>query len=115
MNRLSTEPWEIPRLERKTRTLELSRTGHSLRSRLSRRPLELRPACQRILAGRVLNGNGVPIAGLYACGNDMTSPMRGIYPGAGITIGPAIVFAYRAVNSIVQSTHQGQTAAASGA
>ncbi|WGD51215.1 FAD-dependent oxidoreductase [Bradyrhizobium sp. CB1650] len=63
--------------------------------------------------GRVLNGNGVPIAGLYACGNDMTSPMRGIYPGAGITIGPAIVFAYRAVNSIVQSTHQGQTAAAS--
>ncbi|SFI63494.1 FAD-dependent oxidoreductase [Bradyrhizobium sp. Gha] len=62
--------------------------------------------------GQVLNGNGAPIAGLYACGNDMTSPMRGIYPGAGITIGPAIVFAYRAVDSIVRSARQGQPAAA---
>ncbi|MGL3104223.1 FAD-dependent oxidoreductase [Bradyrhizobium sp. BR 1432] len=53
--------------------------------------------------GKVLDRNGWPISGLYACGNDMTSPMRGIYPGAGITIGPAIVFAYRAVNSIVLS------------
>lgn len=65
--------------------------------------------------GQVLNGNGAPIAGLYACGNDMTSPMRGIYPGAGITIGPAIVFAYRAVDSIVRSARQEQLAAASGA
>ncbi|MGY3342651.1 MULTISPECIES: FAD-dependent oxidoreductase [unclassified Bradyrhizobium] len=63
--------------------------------------------------GQVLNGNGAPIAGLYACGNDMTSPMRGIYPGAGITIGPAIVFAYRAVDSVVRSARQGQPAAAS--
>ncbi|MET4607737.1 putative oxidoreductase [Bradyrhizobium sp. JR4.1] len=45
--------------------------------------------------GQLLDGQGRPTAGLYACGNDMTSPMRGIYPGAGITIGPAIVFAYR--------------------
>ncbi|MCK1531558.1 FAD-dependent oxidoreductase [Bradyrhizobium sp. 160] len=63
--------------------------------------------------GKVLDENGRPIMGLYACGNDMTSPMRGIYPGAGITIGPAIVFAYRAVNSILLSAHQGQKAAAS--
>jgi 3-oxosteroid 1-dehydrogenase len=53
--------------------------------------------------GRVLSENGQPIEGLFAAGNDMTSPMRGIYPGAGITIGPAIVFAYRAVNAIVQA------------
>ncbi|MGX9182231.1 FAD-binding protein [Mesorhizobium sp. BHbdii] len=46
---------------------------------------------------------GNPIAGFYACGNDMTSPMRGLYPGAGITIGPAIVFAYRAAMSVNQS------------
>lgn len=49
---------------------------------------------------RVLDTTGKPIAGLYACGNDMTSPMRGLYPGAGITIGPAIVFAYRAAMSL---------------
>ncbi|MGX5805387.1 FAD-dependent oxidoreductase [Bradyrhizobium sp. Arg314] len=49
---------------------------------------------------RVLDKSGHPIAGLYACGNDMTSPMRGLYPGAGITIGPAIVFAYRAAMSV---------------
>ncbi|MEQ1954701.1 FAD-dependent oxidoreductase [Mesorhizobium sp. CN2-181] len=48
---------------------------------------------------RVLDKNGKPIAGLYACGNDTTSLMRGLYPGAGITIGPAIVFAYRAVTN----------------
>ncbi len=42
--------------------------------------------------GRVLNADGAPIAGLFACGNDMASIMRGTYPGPGITIGPAMVF-----------------------
>jgi len=46
--------------------------------------------------GRVLSENGEPIAGLYVCGNDMASIMRGHYPGPGITLGPALVFAYRA-------------------
>lgn len=46
---------------------------------------------------RVLRADQSAIAGLYACGNDATSLMAGIYPGAGITIGPGIVFAYRAV------------------
>ncbi len=45
---------------------------------------------------RVLGGEGQPIAGLYACGNDMASVMGGSYPGPGTTLGPAIVFAYRA-------------------
>jgi len=45
---------------------------------------------------RVLNGDGAPIRGLYACGNDMASVMGGSYPGPGTTLGPAIVFAYRA-------------------
>ncbi len=49
---------------------------------------------------RVLRGDGTPIAGLYACGNDATSLMRGLYPGAGITIGPGIVFAYRAAKAM---------------
>jgi len=46
---------------------------------------------------RVLDAEGRPIAGLYACGNDMASIMSGAYPGPGTTLGPATVFAYRAV------------------
>lgn len=45
---------------------------------------------------RVLDEGGNVIDGLYACGNDMSSIMRGRYPGPGITLGPAMVFAYRA-------------------
>ncbi|EDP64202.1 putative dehydrogenase [alpha proteobacterium BAL199] len=43
---------------------------------------------------RVLDGDGAPVPGLYACGNDMDSMMAGIYPGPGITIGPAMTFAW---------------------
>jgi succinate dehydrogenase/fumarate reductase flavoprotein subunit len=46
--------------------------------------------------GRVLTATGEPIAGLFVAGNDMASIMRGHYPGPGITLGPALVFAYRA-------------------
>jgi succinate dehydrogenase/fumarate reductase flavoprotein subunit len=53
--------------------------------------------------GRVLSANGAPIAGLYACGNDMASIMRGHYPGPGITLGPGMVFAYRAAMSIAKA------------
>ena len=48
------------------------------------------------IRARVLDERGVPIAGLYACGADMSSVMRGNYPGAGSTIGPAMAFAYLA-------------------
>ena len=44
--------------------------------------------------GQVLDQAGTPIPGLFACGNDMTSMMAGVYPGPGVTIGPAIVFAH---------------------
>ena len=47
---------------------------------------------------RVLGVNDQPIGGLYACGNEAASIMGGTYPGPGITVGPAITFAYRAVN-----------------
>lgn len=46
---------------------------------------------------RVTDERGHPIPGLYACGNDMASVMRGAYPAPGITIGPGLVFAYRAM------------------
>jgi len=44
----------------------------------------------------VLGNDGRVIPGLYACGNDMASMMRGSYPGPGTTLGPGMVFAYRA-------------------
>ena len=46
--------------------------------------------------GRVLDAQGKPIQGLYACGNDLASIFRGTYPGPGTTLGPAIVFGWRA-------------------
>lgn len=46
---------------------------------------------------RVLDARGEAIEGLFACGNDQASIMRGAYPGPGITLGPAITFAFRAV------------------
>ncbi|WP_250453394.1 FAD-dependent oxidoreductase [Caballeronia sp. ATUFL_M2_KS44] len=45
---------------------------------------------------RVLDRDDEPIAGLYACGNDMQSVMGGVYPGPGITLGPGLAFAYLA-------------------
>lgn len=41
---------------------------------------------------RVLDGQGQPIPGLYAVGNDMHSIMGGVYTAPGITIGPGLVF-----------------------
>jgi succinate dehydrogenase/fumarate reductase flavoprotein subunit len=43
---------------------------------------------------RALDGGGNAIEGLYAAGNDMASIMGGNYPGAGITLGPALTFGY---------------------
>lgn len=43
---------------------------------------------------RVLGTDGRPIPGLYAVGNDAASIMGGNYPGAGITLGPAVTFGY---------------------
>jgi succinate dehydrogenase/fumarate reductase flavoprotein subunit len=43
---------------------------------------------------RVLDAARQPIKGLYAVGNDAASVMGGNYPGAGITLGPALTFGY---------------------
>lgn len=43
---------------------------------------------------RVLDGEGRPIAGLYAVGADMASVMGGHYPSGGINLGPAMTFGY---------------------
>jgi succinate dehydrogenase/fumarate reductase flavoprotein subunit len=51
---------------------------------------------------RVLDSGNRPIARLYACGNDMQSVMGGTYPGPGITLGPAIAFAFIAASDAVR-------------
>lgn len=52
---------------------------------------------------RVLDENDVAIAGLYACGADMNSVMRGAYPGGGVSIGSAMTFAYVATRHIAEN------------
>jgi succinate dehydrogenase/fumarate reductase flavoprotein subunit len=51
---------------------------------------------------RVVDGQEQPIPGLLACGNDMASVMADSYPGPGTTLGPAVVFAYRAINAALR-------------
>jgi 3-oxosteroid 1-dehydrogenase len=46
--------------------------------------------------GRVLHVSGHPIPGLYAAGNAMAGVTGRAYGGAGGTLGPAMVFGYRA-------------------
>ncbi|WP_164857183.1 FAD-dependent oxidoreductase [Sphingomonas crocodyli] len=47
-------------------------------------------------------GREGPIPGLYAVGNDMANPTMGVYPGPGVTLGPAMTFGYRAAKSLAQ-------------
>ena len=55
--------------------------------------------------GRVLKTDGSVIEGLYAAGN-ITAPVTGpSYPGAGASIGPALVFGYIAARHALGSNH----------
>jgi FAD binding domain len=53
---------------------------------------------------QVLGADNRPIGRLYAVGNEMQSIMGGTYPGPGITIGPAITFAYRAIRHALRAS-----------
>jgi len=46
------------------------------------------------VAGELLDREGQIIPGLFAVGNDRASIMGGNYPGAGITLGPAMTFGW---------------------
>ncbi|MGH8807358.1 MAG: FAD-dependent oxidoreductase [Noviherbaspirillum sp.] len=52
---------------------------------------------------RVLDESGAPIRGLYAIGNCSAAVMGTSYPGAGATIGPAMVFGMLAADHIAQA------------
>jgi succinate dehydrogenase/fumarate reductase flavoprotein subunit len=52
---------------------------------------------------QVLNSENVPIAGLYAAGNDMHSIMGGVYTAPGITIGPGLTFAFIACQHLKET------------
>ncbi len=45
---------------------------------------------------RVVRGDGSVIEGLYACGVSTASPMGRVYPGAGASVGPSMVFGFLA-------------------
>jgi len=51
---------------------------------------------------RALDKQGRAIPGIYAVGNDAVSIMGGAYPGAGITLGPAMTFGYIAGADIAE-------------
>ncbi|MDF0530711.1 3-oxosteroid 1-dehydrogenase [Tsukamurella sp. 8F] len=54
-------------------------------------------------AGRVLRTDGTVVEGLYASGNSSAPVMGHTYAGPGATIGPAMVFAYLAVEDIAHA------------
>ena len=52
---------------------------------------------------RALDARGAVVEGLYVAGNDAASFMGGTYPGAGITIGPALVFGHIAARDAAEA------------
>jgi 3-oxosteroid 1-dehydrogenase len=54
--------------------------------------------------GNVLDVDGDPIPGLYAAGNAMAGPTGMVYGGAGGTLGPAMVFGFRAGRAAAHRT-----------
>lgn len=52
---------------------------------------------------QVVDADGKAIAGLYAVGNNAASAMGESYPGAGVTIGPALTFGYIAARHLTGS------------
>lgn len=53
-------------------------------------------------AARVLDRDGTAVPGLWAVGNDAASVMGGTYPGAGITLGPALTFGWLAGKDVAE-------------
>jgi succinate dehydrogenase/fumarate reductase flavoprotein subunit len=61
-------------------------------------------------ACRVITRDRHVVPGLYAVGNDAASIMGGNYPGAGITLGPAVTFGYVAGMALASAQPETQAA-----
>ena len=55
---------------------------------------------------RVLKEDGSVIEGLYACGITTASPMGGVYPGAGASVGPSMTFGWVAAKHAAGLSNQ---------
>lgn len=55
---------------------------------------------------QLVDASNTPIAGLYACGNDMNSIMGDQYPAPGTTLGPAMTFGYLAAMHVIGKVDQ---------
>jgi 3-oxosteroid 1-dehydrogenase len=53
---------------------------------------------------QVVDAEGTPIPGLYACGNDASSAMASEYPGAGCQVGAALTFGHVAARHAAAHT-----------
>jgi 3-oxosteroid 1-dehydrogenase len=53
--------------------------------------------------GQVIAETGEPIPGLYCTGNNAAAPLGSVYGGAGGTLGPGMVFGFRAVNHLAST------------
>ena len=62
-------------------------------------------------ASRALDARGQVVEGLFVAGNDAASFMGGTYPGAGITIGPALVFGHIAGRQAAEAMRETEHAA----
>ena len=61
-------------------------------------------------SAQVIREDGAPVEGLYACGNDMDSIMAGYYPAPGVTLGPAMTFAYLAARDAAEKCRSSEAA-----
>jgi 3-oxosteroid 1-dehydrogenase len=53
----------------------------------------------------VIDVAGQPIPGLYCVGNNAAAALGRAYAGAGGTIGPGMVFGFRAANHLASQSH----------
>ncbi len=73
--------------------------------------VEIRPGDLSTVVGlnangkaQVLDAKGAVIPGLYAAGLDMNTMMKGLYPGGGSSLGPAMTFGYIAARHLAGKT-----------
>lgn len=55
---------------------------------------------------QVVGENDKPVNGLYAAGNNAASAMGESYPGAGVTLMPAMTFGYLAARHITRTNNE---------